>query len=240
MRALRISLIIVGVLVVLGIVADRVAVSYAEGEVGSQVRDTYGLTEDPSVKIQGFPFLTQALSRELPHVDLGMDSYEATVDGNVLTVTDLEVELRDIEVESDFSGAVADRATGHGVVSYEELTRVYGETLGAESNGFGVEVAYGGEEGKVTLVVTTTVLGQKLDIGDIPGEITVADGQVTLDVDENDIPEVAGVDTRALAEEQLGTPRSVDDLPQGLELTGLVPTEEGLVAEISGSHLTLG
>ncbi|MGH3937067.1 MAG: LmeA family phospholipid-binding protein [Pseudonocardiaceae bacterium] len=50
------------VLVGLGIATDYGAAAAAEYEVAKQIRAELGLAADPSVRINGFPFLTQALS----------------------------------------------------------------------------------------------------------------------------------------------------------------------------------
>ncbi|MGQ0778089.1 MAG: LmeA family phospholipid-binding protein [Pseudonocardiales bacterium] len=59
MRKLVIAVV---VLVGLGVAADYGAAAAAEYQVANQIREELGLVADPSVRINGFPFLTQALS----------------------------------------------------------------------------------------------------------------------------------------------------------------------------------
>ncbi|RBM17846.1 DUF2993 domain-containing protein [Streptomyces sp. PT12] len=239
MRALRISLIVVGVLLLLGIAADRVAVWVAQNEVASRARTTLDLSSEPDVTIQGFPFLTQVFNTRLDHVDLGLDSYEASVDDQTLTVEDLEVELRNVEVSGDFSGATAETAEGGGVVSYEELSRAYGELLAVAGNGFAVEFGYAGE-GRLLLTLQASVMGQHVDVGEAPGDIVLEDGVVTLSVDEADIPDTGRPELQEAVQEQLDQERTISGLPDGLELDSLTPTEEGLALTISGSQVSVG
>lgn len=61
MRALRILLIVVVVLGGLFVLADRLAVHFAEGEAADKLRTSENLASTPDVSIKGFPFLTQVV-----------------------------------------------------------------------------------------------------------------------------------------------------------------------------------
>ena len=67
MRRLIIGLI---VLVGLFLAADYGSAALAESAVSRQMREQMGLADDPSVRINGFPFLTQALSGRYSTVDI--------------------------------------------------------------------------------------------------------------------------------------------------------------------------
>src|SRR5690242_11881533 len=56
---MRITLILVGILLVLALVADRVSVRIAQSAVADKVQSQLSLPEKPSVTAHGFPFLTQ-------------------------------------------------------------------------------------------------------------------------------------------------------------------------------------
>lgn len=58
------------VLIVLLVAADFGAAALAESAVSKQMRQQIGLADDPSVRINGFPFLTQALSGHYGSVDV--------------------------------------------------------------------------------------------------------------------------------------------------------------------------
>ncbi|WP_165956118.1 DUF2993 domain-containing protein [Streptomyces hainanensis] len=239
MRALRISLIVLGVLAVLAVIADRVAVRFAQSEVASQARTSLGLTSEPSVTINGFPFLTQALGRDLNHVTLGLDDYQAEVDGQALTISELSADLRDVEIAGDFSGATAERAEGDGLISYEEMTRAYGELLAVSDSGFGVEFGYTGD-GRLLLTLQATAFGQTVDVGEVPGELVLEDEAVRLQVNEDDIPDVGGADVQSMIREQLDTGRTITGLPDGVDLDTVEPTEDGVRITISGANVSLG
>jgi LmeA-like phospholipid-binding len=64
--------LVIGVLVLVGLLvaADFGAAALAESAVSRQMRTELGLTDDPSVRINGFPFLTQAVSGQYPSIDV--------------------------------------------------------------------------------------------------------------------------------------------------------------------------
>ena len=68
MRALRILVIVAVILGGLFVIADRVAVGFAEDEAAEQLKTSEGLAKTPDVSIKGFPFLTQVASGELDEV----------------------------------------------------------------------------------------------------------------------------------------------------------------------------
>src|SRR5687767_8782052 len=67
MRRLVIALL---VLVGLFVAVDYGAAALAESAVSRQMREQIGLVDDPSVRINGFPFLIQAISGEYSSVDV--------------------------------------------------------------------------------------------------------------------------------------------------------------------------
>jgi hypothetical protein len=67
MRRLVIALL---VLVGLFVAVDFGAAALAESAVSRQMREQIGLVDDPDVRINGFPFLTQAVSGHYPEVDV--------------------------------------------------------------------------------------------------------------------------------------------------------------------------
>jgi LmeA-like phospholipid-binding len=64
-------IIVVLVVVTLAVAADFGAAAVAEHAVATQLRQRLGLSSDPSVRINGFPFLTQALAGQYSAIDVG-------------------------------------------------------------------------------------------------------------------------------------------------------------------------
>ena len=67
MRRLIITVLVLAAVLV---AADFGAAALAESAVSRQMRGQLGLVDDPSVRINGFPFLTQAVSGEYPSIDV--------------------------------------------------------------------------------------------------------------------------------------------------------------------------
>jgi hypothetical protein len=67
MRRLIITLLVLAAVLV---AADFGAAALAESAVSRQMRGQLGLVDDPSVRINGFPFLTQAVSGHYPSIDV--------------------------------------------------------------------------------------------------------------------------------------------------------------------------
>jgi hypothetical protein len=67
MRRLIITLLVLAAVLV---AADFGAAALAESAVSRQMRTQLGLVDDPSVRVNGFPFLTQAISGRYPSIDV--------------------------------------------------------------------------------------------------------------------------------------------------------------------------
>ncbi|MGP3968441.1 LmeA family phospholipid-binding protein [Streptomyces sp. 6N223] len=237
MRALRISLIVLGIVVVLFVVADRVALYITQGEVASRARGSLGLSEEPDVSIKGFPFLTQVAGQNLDKVTLGLDEYEALVDGETVMVTDLDLELRDTELSGGYSDAVASEASGSGVISYDALTDAYGELLGSENNGFGATFEYA-DGGLLLVNLQVRAMGQSLNVGSVTCEMVLEGNSITMEIVEENIPEsIPGGE--AIVREELETERTISELPDGLSLSSVEPTAEGIVLSVQGADVNL-
>ncbi|MBV9012734.1 MAG: DUF2993 domain-containing protein [Pseudonocardiales bacterium] len=90
---MRKLIIVVLAVVVLAVAADFTAAAAAEHMVATQLRQQAGLPRDPSVRIDGFPFLTQALVGRYPAIDVRASGL------SVQQLHDLDVEatLHDVD-----------------------------------------------------------------------------------------------------------------------------------------------
>ncbi|MGH3878510.1 MAG: LmeA family phospholipid-binding protein [Actinophytocola sp.] len=96
-RRRRTRRLVITLLVVIGLLvaADFGAAAVFEYQVSKRAREQFHLTDDPSVKVQGFSFLVQAISGEYGHV---------SIDAKGVPVQDT---LRDLEVHVDLMGVQA-------------------------------------------------------------------------------------------------------------------------------------
>ncbi|PJE97482.1 DUF2993 domain-containing protein [Streptomyces carminius] len=226
MRALRVLLILTVLLGGLFVGADRLAVGLAEDKIAERIRSSRGLDQNPSVQINGFPFLTQVAGKELDSVDASMDGLTVRVGDRSVEVTEVDVKLRDVRLENNFSSAVAGRATGTARIGYADLT-----AAGTE----GVTAAYAGPERAAENQV-------RIDV-DIPvAQVTlysaasVRDGD-TIALRAENIPEIPVAENliRGRVDHEL----KITGLPEGLRLEKLTMAEDGVTLHLSGSEVDL-
>ncbi|MGW6479367.1 LmeA family phospholipid-binding protein [Streptomyces sp. NPDC055059] len=240
MRALRILLIVVVILGGLFVIADRVAVNYAEGEAADRVRTSEGLASTPDVSIKGFPFLTQAASGTLDDVEIGIKDYDAKSGGESIRIADLNAEMHGVEFNSSFSSATAESATGTARISYAELLKAVRKQDAAQvAPGVTAQIdglSYGGgDKVKVGITVHTPVVTLHPTV---LSSIKVTDGKVSARADS--LPKVGALELaegriRAVTDFQ----QAIDDLPAGIELDRVEAVKDGVEISVKGSKLDL-
>ncbi|WP_028804341.1 DUF2993 domain-containing protein [Streptomyces sp. 142MFCol3.1] len=245
MRALRIILIVVVVLGGLFVIADRVAVGFAEDEAADRIKSTEGLSSTPDVSIEGFPFLTQVVSGELDDVKIGIKDYEASTGGtNAATakirIDDLSAEMHGVAFSGDYSSATADSATGTATISYDELLKAARSEPAQVAPGVTAQVIglSDGGDGKVKVTVSATVLGTKL-----PQPVSVLSSVSvhgdTVRVHADSLPklgvELAEGRIRSITDFQ----QKIDELPGGIELDKVEAAEGGVDISVKGSDVKL-
>jgi hypothetical protein len=96
-RRSRTRPIVITLVILLGLLvgADFGAAAIAEYQVSKRAKAAFGLTDDPAVTVNGFPFLTQAIGGEYSHI---------TVDARGVPIKDI---LKDVEVHADLRGVQA-------------------------------------------------------------------------------------------------------------------------------------
>lgn len=192
MRKLVIALLVLAGLLV---AADFGAAALAESAVSRQMREQLGLADDPSVRINGFPFLTQAVSGRYRSVD---------VDASRIRVG----ELRELQVSARLSDVTAplpmllgsgpksllvDEAEGTVRVGPNDLERLVPglermriEAVDAEGlqrlvdeDGADPEVAEIDPDRAARIVGTADVLGQEVEIASVVA-LELADGKARI------------------------------------------------------------
>lgn len=125
---MRKLLIAVLVLVGLGVAADYGAAAAAEYQVAKQIREELRLAADPSVRINGFPFLTQALLGHYSDIDMraaGLSVgplHDVAVEA---TLYDVDAPLSEVR-SGDLSSVRADEVDGRVRIKDKDLGRAIG------------------------------------------------------------------------------------------------------------------
>ncbi|MGY1811647.1 LmeA family phospholipid-binding protein [Blastococcus sp. SYSU D00820] len=222
-------LVVLVVLLGLALVADRVAVGVAEDRVAEAMADRGGLSGTPSVAIEGWPFLTQAVAGDYEEVRIALTASDLGQPEG----TRADVTLRGVHVplSAVLGGSVTevpvDRIDGTATLSYALLS----EQLGADTT-----LTREGDGLRITR--TVELLGQSFPL--------TAVGQVSLDGDELviDVEEAAGAGIELpspLVDEasDLLDLRYRLSLPFGLRLTSVEPAEDGVAVAVEATDTVL-
>ncbi|MFD3501672.1 DUF2993 domain-containing protein [Streptomyces sp. NPDC058676] len=243
MRALRILLILVVIFGGLFVLADRLAVNFAEDEAAGKLKTTEGLAVTPDVSIKGFPFLTQVVGGELDDIEVGIKDYEAdTGNGDqTIRIDDLKANMRGVEFSGDYSSATANSATGTASITYDELLKTAKSeptqvAPGVTANVVGLS---DGGNGKIKVEIEATVLGTKLPEPVYVLSTVTAEGDV-VKVHADKLPSFGGVD---LAESRARTvtdfEQKIDGLPGGIQLDKVQAAQNGVEITVKGSNVRL-
>lgn len=234
MRALRRGLIVLFVLAVLFVAADRLAVKLAEDKAAEEIKSAQGIASagKTSVDIKGFPFLTQVAGKELSEIDAEMSGMQAEAPGGELTVSRIDAKLRDVRLNEDYSSGVANTARGTALVSYEDLTKAALE---------GVDVGWGGKDaagkGRLKVSGSISVLGQTFERSVI-SSVSVSGGD-TLKVRADKVPggNIPGLEDAIRG--RIDFAKKIAGLPDGIELEKVQPTPEGIELSVRGKDVKL-
>ncbi|MER7049881.1 LmeA family phospholipid-binding protein [Streptomyces jumonjinensis] len=247
MRALRITLIIAVILGVVFTALDRIAVNFAESEAAEKIRTSQGLSSAPEVSINGFPFLTQVVGKQLDDVDISLSGVAALAGERVVRVSEVRAELSEVTIDSGYTSAVAARAEGSARISYEDLAQAAPE---------GAVVGYAGPERaaknqvKVTGPLVKMLEGAGLRLPDTASAL-LGDRTVTA----YSTVEIAGGDAVRLKAEslpELPVPGfdadlrramdyelDIEGIPVSLRLNQVTADEKGLKVMGTGQGVTL-
>jgi hypothetical protein len=200
------------VLLVLFVILDRVAVSYAENQAAKQMQ-SQGFPTKPDVTIKGFPFLTQVAARNIKDVHItANDVKEGPVTFN------LTADATNVLLDPGYQSGTISHVTGTGVISFSSVSSALG-------GGSGVTItSAGGNSVKVSL----NVLGADLSM---TGTIEQA-GPNTLKVHLN---QPSGLPV------SLPIPNDftihIPTLPMHLTIQSVRVTSQGIVVHATGSNI---
>jgi len=242
MRALRILLIVVVILGGLFVIADRVAVHFAQSEAADKLKAHENLADTPDVSINGFPFLTQLAGGELDDVEVGIKNYEAGTGNQRIRIDDLNAHMKGVKFSGNYSSATASSATGTALIAYDELLKAAKPEPAQVAPGITARVVglSDGGNGKIKVAVEATVFGAKL-----PNPVYVLSTATTkgdtVNVHADALPKLGG---RQLGEGRMRAitdfQQAIDRLPGGIRLDKVEAAENGVKITVKGSHVSLG
>jgi hypothetical protein len=175
------------VVVALALAADFATAAYAEHTVATQMRQRLGLTSDPSVRINGFPFLTQALAGHYSAIEVRASG----VSVDKLHDLDVEATLHDVDAplaevtSGDMHSVRAARVDGRVRIKDTDLGRAIGiEDLRIQQPSDQeiknlLPAGTPTSNAPVRMVATTDILGQRTEIVGV-GLIELTGGVVRI------------------------------------------------------------
>jgi len=199
--------VIVVALVCVGLyVGDRYAHRRAEGRVAAALQPPLGTPARPQVDIEGFPFLTQIAAGSVGKMQIVADQLGETTNAPVI-LAHADLVMTDVVTNDWFKTMKITHTEGTGLIDYTKLSSLTNAPL-----------RYG-SEGRVEIVVKTTVVGREVEAVITGAPRLNADEQtMTLsgwlrpqDVSSTDFAESARVADAEIvyqAQGSLGKPRS--------------------------------
>jgi hypothetical protein len=214
-------------LIGLVIAADRIGLWVAQDQIAKNVATQYDLDHKPTVKIKGFPFLTQALSGKYGEIDVNVGDVTQLgvhLTDTVVTLKGVKAPLSDA-VHGDASNMVADTATSVATISYADVDKEAPKGLKVSAKGKDLQVrgpvTVLGLSRTVTATVTVKPSGRNVRV--LPQ--TVDAGGTTLPV--------------ALIQQAFSFTVPVKGLPLNTRITDVQVGADGLRVTTVGEHVNL-
>ena len=218
-------------LLVLLVVVDRSAAGYAGRTLATELQRSGGLDARPSVVVDGFPFLTQAMAGRYGRIEVAASDVPA---GDT-TVARLEAVLTGVRVPLSqvLSGAVTqvpvDGVDARAVLGYDALSRSSGSRrLTAEAAGDRVRV-----RGEVE------ILGQRLAAAAVSTVALEGDDVVVTAQSFEVGNRVADALLTVALRDRLDLRLSVRDLPYGLRVDAVTVEPAGVVVRATARDTVL-
>lgn len=197
---------------------DQFARSYAQNRIATQIESS-GLNGKPTVKIEGWPFLTQVLAHDLKTVDISASNVTADSGKLVFSFT---AKATGVHLNSSYTSATVDQINGQALVPFTSVDRLLPTGLTSLS----ADPAGGPD------AVTASLGGA----GTVNGTVKQASANEIV------VQLTSGTGLGALAG-SLGRGYDIDiqipKLPGGLVVKSISVTSQGIIATASASNTTL-
>jgi hypothetical protein len=224
-------LVLLLLLVGLAVVADRVAVGYAQDKVATQLAAKGGLHGTPNVEITGFPFLTQAIAGRYDDVRISLTAAELGQPAGTAAGIDLHgvrVPLRDV-LTGSVTRIPVDSVDGTATLSYALLSAKLGPSTRLTREGSGLRITR-----------TVDLLGQQIPLT-ATGKVVLEGNDLVVHVSR---ASGAGVTVPSFVLDRavglLDLRYTVPPLPFGLKLTGVTPAAAGVTVHAAATGAVLG
>ena len=217
-RKARAAIIIPLALLALLLGVDRLAAAYAANQIATKIQG-YGFPVKPGVTVEGFPFLTQVISRHFVGVEITAPNFPV---GPV--TASMQVNATDIALKSGYHSGTVAHITGTGLITFSSLSKLAG-VEGAP----GLKISRAGPN-KLKLTANLQILSatavarvKKTGRNKFSIHLISADG----------LPASLLSPIRHLVVH-------IPKLPQGLSVQAVGVTVQGVVVRVAGTHVRFG
>jgi len=220
-RARNVLITLVVVIVGLLVAADRIAVVYAQNAIATKIQQQAQLSAKPSVTIEGFPFLTQVLARDLRQVDISASNVR---EDNV-TISQINATATGVHVNSSFNQVTIDQVNGNALISFDSIAGALPAPLSTAT---------------ITADPSAGPNGVNVNLGDGIATIT---GQVTLtnptraNLHIENVGGLAGLVGGGLTQQDY--PIDIPTLPAGLTVDKIAVNSQGIVLYATAHNTSL-
>lgn len=224
---------IIVLLVLLGIplvIADRAAAAYAERAIADQARREIAQqnvqASEPDVTIGGFPFLTQVLAERYESISIVLRDVRGAVGGETLSLPRLDIDARNVHasIETLRSGqgeVTAESVNGTALLTYASVAQLMDQP--------GLRLSEQG--GKLVVKAPMEVLGQQVTVSG-EAKLSVADGKVRIGFDTvtaEGLPALPPAQALLNAyAKQISVDLALPELPFQLKVQQVQPRSDGL------------
>lgn len=218
MRLGKITVILLIVLAVLALVADRGGQLAVERVAAGRIKTTLSTPDRPNVDLGGFPFLTELMRGRIRHAVIDV----VDADGGKVQIARLHADLHGVSRHGD--GITAEQISGDGLITYDALTEAAKP----------LRVDFGGS-GLVRITTVVTVLGRELTAS-ASGRPRIDGETLLIKPEQVDISETGDAGIAARQVPDIRVP--LRDVPPNLNVT-LDPQADGLHFSFSGDNVAL-
>ncbi|MDX2915909.1 LmeA family phospholipid-binding protein [Streptomyces griseiscabiei] len=223
-RPLAIAAASLAALVLAPVAVDGAVAARIESRTAEAFQKGMGTPARPEVEVHGFPVIAQAATGTLDRVDITAHDIPADDSDRPLPVTELSLELDGLTKSDDDSQAHARTAEATAFLSYADLS----DALGLEiSRGYGTDRVRARVLTTLGFEVTATTTVSAASGNRVAFEDFRVAGRVAL-------PEAG----EKLLDRIFAEPVPLRNIPEGLHLRSVTPTDKGLTARFSGRSVT--
>ena len=227
-HALRNTIIVVVALLVVLVALDRLAVFFVQGKIASEIQDQ-GFPSKPDVSVQGFPFLTQVISRHFQDVQI---SSKPVKEGPVV-IKSINANMSDVRMNSGYSSGTVGHLSGRGVITFGSLSNALGSLAGGDVGNLI------GNAGLTLKPVGSHEVKASIDV-------LVASGSATWRITRVNGHKIKVhlVSSNGLPSDFLDSVRDISvpvpQLPLGMKIQSVIVTPAGISIRVIGDHVAFG